>query len=137
MDIVESLVSLSVLFAVSTLCRVHPALSVRLEVLPQPSAGHESLATSLAPVWLVASVDPPVVHKIPLRPESFPTHCTIERPLSRVFSHVHLEVIILDKALPTLLTKVRLAELDAHVSVHSVRLQLKNSISRTVTQNTP
>ena len=133
MDIVQSLViiSRSAPFTVSALCCIHPALGVRLEVLPQPGAGHKSFATSLTPVWLVTSVDPPMVHKIPLRSESFPTHCTVKGPLSRVFSHVHLQVILLNEALPTLLTQVWLTEFDSNVSVHSVRLQL------TISHKTP
>ena len=48
------MVLLSVLFAVGPLRGVHPAVCVRLEVLPQAGAGGEALAAGLTSVRLVA-----------------------------------------------------------------------------------
>ena len=48
------MVLLSVLFAVGPLRGVHPAVCVRLEVLPEAGAGGEALAAGLTPVRLVA-----------------------------------------------------------------------------------
>ena len=78
----------------------------------------------------------PVVHKIPLRAESLATQITVEGSLSRMFPHMNLEVIILDKTLATLLTQVSLAGLDPDVTVQSVGLELTVSHKTSSTQLT-
>ena len=99
---------LSVLFAVSPLCSVDPAVCVSLEMLSEPGAGSEPFAAGLTPIRLVSChrsivkmqafdwsiictcVNSPMVDKIPFRAESLATQITVEGSLSRVLPHMHL-----------------------------------------------
>ena len=116
--------SLPVLLAVGALRCLQPAGGVTLEVLPQTCAGGKPLAAGLALVGLVAGVDPLVVDEVPLRAEGLGTVHALEGSLPRVFPHVDLQVVLLDEALAAVLTKVRLAVFDSHVTVQFVRLEL-------------
>ena len=121
---VRELDLLGVVPAVGPLGGLEAAGGVALEVLPQAGAGGETLSTGLAPIRFVPGVDPAVIHQVPLRPECFATLLTSERSLPCVLPHVHLQIKLLDKALPTFRTEVTFLIFDTNVSVQLVGLQL-------------